>query len=397
MAVRKKDAQSPHSRPVSHLDSHTASQFDSHPDSHFDNHSGRQGTAVGERVKRKPFHALIISPSVHPGPVGTIGGGNLPTKLTEPLKDLADHILVPHGVATNDNNPATSGECDKVVRAVRDLVSTLDASEFVDTASEVLSRKENTSIHLIRFGKTCLVLSEPIPTPSDDISLEMVKTLSWAARFHGIEDIMIIDAHNNSQHGGSAVHVGDQLSIEMESMVKELCQQKASSGPFSMGFGKSLPPREINGLGPKGAEAMVMRSGDTTTAFVLFDSNNMEGDTRDQLIREAEELVDRAFILTADNHMVNATMGGFNPLGMRCGMDELVPLLRESIEHALADLGESSVVVKSGLIEGINILGIGNTNRLVATINSTIAILKRAAIPCTLLAMTSSALVYYIV
>ena len=329
--------------------------------------------------------------------MGTIGGGNLPTKLTEPMKDLADYILVPHGVATNDNNPATSGECDKVVRAVRDLVSTLDASEFVDTASEVLSRKENTSIHLIRFGKTCLVLSEPIPTPSDDISLEMVKTLSWAAKFHGIEDIMIIDAHNNSQHGGSAVHVGDQLSIEMESMMKELCQQKASSGPFSMGFGKSLPPQEINGLGPKGAEAMVMRSGDTTSAFVLFDSNNMEGDTRDQLIRKAEELVDRAFILTADNHMVNATMGGFNPLGMRCGMDELVPLLRESIEHALEDLGESSVVVKSGLIEGINILGIGNTNRLVATINSTIAILKRAAIPCTLLAMTSSALVYYIV
>jgi len=351
----------------------------------------------GDGGQEKPFHAIIISPSVHPGPVGTIGGGNLPTKLADALGDLADHILVPHGVATNDNNPSTSEECDKVVKAVKELALHLEGNDFVDVSSEVLSKRENTSIHLIRFGNRCLILSEPIPTPTDDISLEMVKTLSWAAKFHGLDDIMIIDAHNNSQHGGSPVHVGDQISIEMENMVKDLCQQDTPTNTFSMGFGHALAPQEINGLGPRGAQTMIMRSARTTNAFVLFDSNNMVGETRDQLISEAEKLVDRAFILTADNHMVNATMGGYNPLGMKCGIDELEPLLRESISQALTDLEESSVAVRSGLIEGINILGIGNTNRLVATINSTIAIVKRAAIPCTLLAMTSSALVYYIV
>ena len=358
---------------------------------------GPQETALDDKSKRKPFHALIISPSVHPGPVGTLGGGNLPTKLAEPLKDLAEHILVPHGVATNDNNPSTTEECDKVVQAIRDLAINLSDSEFKDTASEILSRKGNTSIHLIRFGNTCFILSEPIPYPSDDISLEMVKTLSWSAKYNGYEDIMIIDAHNNSKHGGSPVHVGDQISIEMESMVNELCLEEASSDRFSVGFGHALPRQEINGLGPRGAQAMLIRSGGTTTAFVLFDSNNMEGPTRELLEREAEKLVDRTFILTADNHMVNATMGGFNPLGMRCDVDDLYHLLRESISDALVDIEESTVAVKSGVIEGINILGIGNTNRLVATINSTMAILKRAAIPCTLLAITSSALVYYIV
>ncbi len=352
---------------------------------------------VNVDVSEKPFHALIISPSVHPGPVGTIGGGDLPTKLAEPLKDLADHILVPHGAATNDNNPSTTEECDKVVRAVRALATSLQDEDFTDTSSEILSRRDNTSIHLIRFGNRVLIISEPIPYPSDDIALEMFKTFSWATKYHGFEDLMVIDAHNNSIHGGSPVHVGDMISIEMESMVNELSQEKVDMDSFSMGFGSAIPKNEIDGIGPKGVEVMVMRSHGKTKAFVLFDGNNMIGEVRKDLTTEAEKLVDLSFIFTADNHVVNATLGGFNPVGADGGSRELIPLVRDSINMALEDLEESSVAIRSGFIEGINILGFGNTNRLVATINSTIAILKRAAIPCTLLAITTSALLYWAV
>jgi len=349
---------------------------------------------IGEQ---KPFHALIICPSIHPGPVGTIGGGNLPSKLAEPLKDLADHILVPHGPATNDNNPATSDECDKVVESVRRLAMSLKDGDFANTSTPLSSKQGETTIHLQRFGRRCLIISEPIPYSSDDITPVMFEHLLWAARYQGFQDIMLIDAHNNSRRGSSAIHMGDQRSMEIETHVEELIGQEIPLEEFSIGFGSARPRIPINGIGPKGAETMVHRSDGKTTAFILFDGNNMLSETREALRQEAETMVDRALVLTADNHMVNATMGGYNPVGLRCTLQELIPLLRESLEIALNDAEASSVAIKSGFIEGINILGIGNTNRLVATINSTIAILKRAAISCILLAVVSSALLYSLI
>lgn len=345
----------------------------------------------------KPFHAVIISPSIHPGPVGTIGGGNLPTKLADPLSDLADHILVPHGAATNDNNPSTTEEVDKVVDAVRDLLTSIVDSDFTDQVSEIRSESNETTMHFIRFGKKGLVMSEPRPFATDDIALEMYKVFSWISRLHGLEDLMVIDAHNNGMHGGSPVHVGDRISVEMESLVNRLLQYEPDMAGLSIGFGVSIPDQPLDGVGPKGVETMVMRSHGSTTAFVLYDGNNMVGDVREVLETSAQDLADRVFILTADNHVVNATIGGYNPVGRNDPVDTLIPPMRQSIEKAIKDLEESEVAIKSGVIEGINILGFGNTQRLVATINSSVAILKRAAIPCTLLAITSSALMYYIV
>lgn len=345
----------------------------------------------------KPFHALIISPSIHPGPVGTLGGGNLPTKIAEPLKDLADHILVPHGAATNDNNPATTGECVKVVNAVRELVEGLADGDFSSEVSPLMTASDSTTIHLMRFHKNCFIISEPTPVPSDDIAPAMFNNFLWAAKYHGYEDILLIDAHNNSTRGASPIYMGDRLSIEMTEHMDRLCPKEGPKSTFSTGFGSALPDSPINGLGSKGVETMVMEVNGTTTAFILFDANNMLDETRKAMQSEAEGAVDRAIILTADNHVVNATLGGYNPLGLRCENDDLLPLLIRSVQGALKDLGTSSVAIRSGLVEGINILGVGNTTRLVATINSTIAILKRAAIPCILLAMVSSMLLYSLI
>ncbi|MCK4614923.1 MAG: DUF2070 family protein [Thermoplasmata archaeon] len=356
-----------------------------------------EGKKGNQGASSKPFHALIISPSIHPGPVGTIGGGDLPSKLARPLSDLADHILVPHGAATNDNNPATSEECEKIVRAVRELAESLGDDDFSDIASPLQSRERKTTIHLLRFGNKGMLISEPFPFSSDDITLGIFNNMSWATRYRGIEDIMMIDAHNNSSRESRSVRLGDGISIEMERLVEELCMVEVDQKMFSMGFGSSIPPDPVDGLGPKGVETMVIRARNRTTGLMLFDGNNMLPEIRKAVMEEAEKIVDKAVILTADNHVVNAILGGYNPLGLRCTLEEVIRPMRESMERALEDLGESSVAIKSGLIKGINILGFGNTTRLVATINSTVAVIKRAALACILLAMALSALVCYLV
>jgi len=350
-----------------------------------------------DKKQEKPFHALIISPSIHPGPVGTVGGGDLPTKLAVPLSDLADHILVPHGAATNDNNPATTEECDKIVQAVRELAVTLKEDDFVDIASTIESKTGNHTMHLMRFGEKGVVLSEPYPTISDDLDLSMFMQIFWITKHLGLKDIMVIDAHNNGRRGGTPVHLGDSISMEISDLVRGLAGKEAHLKPFTMGFGSARAKGSINGIGPKGVESIIIKNDDGTTGLILFDGNNMVPELRVQLIEEAEKHLDRVVIMTADNHVVNATFGGYNPVGMNCTFESLSPVMRESIDHALDDIGETKVAIKSGMIEKINILGFGNTTRLVATINSTVAVIKRAAAVCIFLAVTSTALVYYIV
>ena len=55
--------------------------------------------------------ALFISPSVHPGPLGDLGGSNMPTLLANKF----DHFtMVAHGPSTHDFNPIAVSEIDKV-------------------------------------------------------------------------------------------------------------------------------------------------------------------------------------------------------------------------------------------------------------------------------------------
>ena len=345
----------------------------------------------------KPFHALIIAPSVHPGPLGTIGGGNLPQKLAEPLFDLADHILVPHGAATNDDNPATTEECEKIVNAVREAALGLREEDFSGDVSRIQSKSTDTTLHLLRFGSRGLVISEPMPFVSDDLSLSIFKGIYWEAKYRDIDDIMLIDAHNNSKRGANPVQLGDRISVEIEEIFAELCDMEVNMQELKMGFGSSIPDRGVNGLGPTGVQTIIIRDHEKDLGLVLFDGNNMQAEIRERLRTEAEKVVDRVIIMTADNHIVNATLGGYNPIGENCVADDLTPAMMRSLEQALDDVGESEAAIKSGRIDGINILGFGNTNRLVATINSTVAVIYRAAFACGMLAILASALVYYIV
>jgi len=345
----------------------------------------------------KPFHALVISPSVHPGPVGEIGGGNLPSKLAAPLSDLADHILVPHGASTNDTNPSTSEECKKVVKAVREIVLKFSEGDFSEKVQISTRTGTLTTVHLFRFGKQGVVVCEPWPTPFDDMSMEMFREFQWSAMHQGFEDIMVIDGHNHSNRDAAAVHLGDRFSVEMGSLLSTLAQKRGEQAGFRIGFGAAPPESSINSLGPKGVEAVVIEAAGKKTAFILLDGNNMLPEMTERLRAEAKKLVDLAIVTTADNHVVNATLGGYNPIGLRCSFEELSPLLNYAIHSALKDLGGGRVAVKTGVIRGINIFGFGNTNRLVATINSTVAVIRRAAIACIILAITASALVYYVV
>ncbi|HVL87646.1 MAG TPA: DUF2070 family protein, partial [Candidatus Thermoplasmatota archaeon] len=75
---------------------------------------------VGLVAFRRPggrIKAVVAVPSLHPGPVGHLGGGDLPEKIAERIP-RAEHVLVPHGACTHDMNPTRSEEVTRVGDAV---------------------------------------------------------------------------------------------------------------------------------------------------------------------------------------------------------------------------------------------------------------------------------------
>ena len=85
----------------------------------FDNAGEAIDTLVGVASFRRldgSIKSLFISPCVHPGPLGDIGGSNMPTLLANSFEAFT---MVAHGPSTHDFNPVSSKEIVKIEDAVR--------------------------------------------------------------------------------------------------------------------------------------------------------------------------------------------------------------------------------------------------------------------------------------
>jgi len=92
-----------------------------------------------------------------------------------------------------------------------------------------------------------------------------------------------------------------------------------------------------------------------------------------------KEVADDGEVLTTDNHSVNATMGGYNPIGMRFDRGRLVAASRQVVEEALADLRPVESLAGSDTVHGLRVFGHENTTRLTTSVNATISVLRPMA------------------
>ena len=87
--------------------------------------------------------ALFISPSVHPGPLGDLGGSNMPTLLANKFNHFT---MVAHGPSTHDFNPIAVSEIDKIEYSVK---KGLENVEYSPNASKfVRYNSQKANIHI---------------------------------------------------------------------------------------------------------------------------------------------------------------------------------------------------------------------------------------------------------
>ena len=317
--------------------------------------------------------ALFISPSVHPGPLGDLGGSNMPTILANKF----DHFtMVAHGPSTHDFNPIAVSEIDKIETAVK---KGLKKVEYKPIASEFVRYNAQTAnIGVQFFNEGMVILSTFAPEGSDDIEFGVGLTMMAQSRSKcAVKDSVIVDCHNSFAPESGEVLPGN---AEVFYLIDVIDKIKTNQDKTSIKVGcwqnnmDTLNKQE--GIGESGLKTMIIEVNNQRTAYVLFDSNNMEVGFRQEIMEAVKDLeIDEIEVMTTDTHTVNTISRGYNPVGIT-KRPEIIEYVKKSIKEAIKDLEEVEVGTGTEKIENLNTFGPKNSTELISTISSVVAVSK---------------------
>ena len=317
--------------------------------------------------------ALFISPSVHPGPLGDLGGSNMPTILANKF----DHFtMVAHGPSTHDFNPIAVSEIDKIENSVKRGLKNVEYSPNASKFVRYNSQKANIGVQF--FNEGMVILSTFAPEAVDDIEFGVGLTMMAQSRIRcDVKDSVIVDCHNSFTPESGEVLPGNSEVFHLIDVIDKI-NPNQSKGDIKIGCYENDMPEfdKQEGIGESGIKTMVIEVDNQRTAYVLFDSNNMEIGFRQEIIDAVSDLdIDEIEVMTTDTHTVNTLSRGYNPIGI-AKRAEIIEYVKISIKEAINDLEKVEVGTGTEKIENLNTFGPNNSTELISTISSVVAVSK---------------------
>jgi putative membrane protein len=350
-------------------------------------------TVLAFRTPDGAEKARFVLPMVHPGPMGEIGGGDLPRRLAASAEGLA---FPPHATAGHDFNLVTEREVDTLVAAAE---RAHDDIEYGERASPAV-RAEHGSASVVgqAFGDDALLVSTFAPEFADDVEYAVGLAAAAEARTEGFEDVLLADAHNcnDGLAGEDLGHVvpGSERSFDMMGAAGDAAAGLADARQGLPELGVAWDPTEwdpIDGIGPLGVRVAVLDVDGERTAYVLVDGNNMEPGVRERL-RSAVEGVDEIEVMTTDTHIVN-TVESVNQVGGAIDVDTLSALVSNLVEEALDDREPVEVGMETERAD-VTVFGNDRTETLASHANAMVAMGGALAVSVVLLSVAVSVLVF---
>ncbi|MGA8543429.1 MAG: DUF2070 family protein [Thermoplasmata archaeon] len=364
----------------------------------------RFATPVDLRVSLLSFfrdgkaRATLALPTVHPGPFAALGASDLPRKLSDQLGPEAGVVLVPHTPCDHDLDLPAESEVDRVGAASREVLRSFGAP-LASLSSPLVSPYPGSLARAQLLGDTAVVLVTQAPEPTDDIAFSVGDRIERELARESNVRLAMIDAHNSYVEGKGDITYGTPTAEKLVADTRAaVAAAKAAASPGDLEVGVAARG-DFNvgssGIGPQGIRALVIRASGQSTGYVLIDGNNLVRGFRDPIVRALERVVDRAEILTTDNHIVHEVDGGINPVGERRSLDALTQDAVAVLERAKADLGPAKAYFGSAAIPGVRTLGPGFTARLLTSLGDTLSMFTNMVVATFLLLLTSSLVVTF--
>ncbi|WP_336034913.1 DUF2070 family protein [Halobacterium yunchengense] len=339
--------------------------------------------------------ARFVLPMIHPGPMGEIGGGNLPQRVAESASGLA---FPPHATAGHDFNLVTEREVETLVDAAATAYERIDYT--ADATPAVRVQAGEAKLLGQAFGDDALLVSTFAPEYADDVEYAVGLAATAEARVEGVDDVLLVDAHNcnNGLEGDDLGHVypGSRRSFDMIQGAGEAARRLADAdrGPLELGVAWDRTPwRPVDGIGPLGVRVAVLEADGERTAYVLVDGNNMEPGLREEVL-DAVGDVDHAEVMTTDTHIVN-TVESTNQVGDAVDWAELCDLVADLAAAAVDDLEPVEAGMASERAE-VTVFGNDRTETLASHANAVIAMGGAVAVLAVLATVTISVLIFFL-
>ena len=321
----------------------------------------------------KGIKALFISPSVHPGPLGDLGGSNMPTILADRFDCFT---MIAHGPSTHDFNPISVSEIDKIESSIKNGLKNVEYSEKASRFQRYDHEKAHIGVQF--FNEGLVILSTFAPEAVDDIEFGVGLTMMTQSRYHcKVKDSIIVDCHNSFTPESGEVLPGNPEVFQLIEVIDSI---NPNEDKYEIKVGccenhvEDLDKNE--GLGDSGIKTMIIEVSGQRTAYVLFDSNNMEKGFRQEIIDAVRDMeIDEIEVMTTDTHTVNTLSRGYNPVGI-VKRAEIIEYVKESIKEAINDLEKVEVGTGTEKIENLNTFGPKNSTELISTISSVVAVSK---------------------
>jgi putative membrane protein len=344
-------------------------------------------------IKREQKEDLIITiPNVHPGPLGEIGGSNLP-KILHGM--LGNSSMVFHGAASHDFNPVDEAEVKKLGETV--IASLPGSGTNTRCTRSVRHRCGSVDVMAQAFGDTVIAVATRSPEVTEDLEFSVGFSIMKAGEKQ-FRHVGFIDAHNCMDTLSDGVYPATELAMEYLGAAQDAFTETAGREqvPFSAGYaGRALPFTRQEGFGDLGVQVLVVNAGGQKTAYVLFDGNNMHIGVRDEIRRRLLLLVDECEVMTTDTHVVN-TVSGRNQIGLKVPVDAFYPIVEEVVREALADAVPARTEGTTAWCHGIVVFGSQRISQIASTVNGMMGFLLPIAILIIAGAFLTTAMAYFL-
>lgn len=343
--------------------------------------------------KRPEKQDLIFTiPNVHPGPMGEIGGGNLPAILRDRFEE---EVMVAHGCATHDFNLVSESEIEKLVTAVN---KTRGELQFTSDGCPSTRITEGTvSLLYQRIGDALLMVSTRSPDKTEDLDFCIGHAIICEGH-QRTPHVGFVDAHNCIGDEIASIRPGTRTAHEYFKAACHAFDQwpVMQTSALSIGYAHvPLPYGRTDGIGDIGLQVLICEVKNQRTAYLLLDGNNMASGAREEIRDEVLTMVDEAEIMTTDTHVVN-TISGKNPVGMRVPPVALMPYIDDGVTRALEDLSPASAAGSTASCEGVVIFGSDSIAQLASIVNTILVYIIPISAGMLLLAVVLSVIAYMI-
>lgn len=317
--------------------------------------------------------AVFLSPQVHFGPFGNVGGSEFPFLLSQKVSaDAKAPCFVFHSTVNHDFNPVHSSSHALIAKkAVQQIAG---AKNFASSACFMQTREGSASVAGFAFGGNALLTLSRAPESTEDIELSLGLALKNAT-LKKFDNAVVVDRHN-SLTDGSIFRVGSREFGEFHKAVSKIAPSAQSR--FKMGVAeKTLESFTLdNGIGKAGIKAAVFEIGGRKYCIVVIDGNNILPSFRaNALLALRNYGFEWADVFSTDTHAGNKIGGVHNPVGRNLDHEKLIAEIKQSVKEASGDLEECKAAFFYDTV-GLSVLGGRKQSELTSTINSVVAIAR---------------------